>query len=325
MITPPADLPTTNVVHHAPEPVAAPSGNANHPDNADTIVSASELVRHFGHWQHRAAYAPVYIHHRGRARLVLTSVDMMEALSRPIEQRRADDLRGAADMVLDLTGDVIILVDDRMLISGISRPARLYFGTDARAGAPLETAIGGVAAHMLSDAVRRVLQSGLSETIDVASPYPGRRLAVTINPHGGGASLLARDIKLADDLLTERVRATAIAGAVMATDLAIVGDIDRYGYLSLSAAALALLTGRLTTVADAVQLLTLIDPRHGDGVRRALDTAFTMQQSAAIDAVLMPTNAPSRAVRIGFCPIVRGVTTSAVVVAIVAREPLKQA
>jgi hypothetical protein len=44
------------------------------------MVTSSDLVRHFGHWQDRAAREPVYILHRGRPRFVLTAIDIMNAL-----------------------------------------------------------------------------------------------------------------------------------------------------------------------------------------------------------------------------------------------------
>ena len=46
----------------------------------EQIVTSSDLVRHFGLWQERAARAPLYILHRGRPRFVLTSIETMDAL-----------------------------------------------------------------------------------------------------------------------------------------------------------------------------------------------------------------------------------------------------
>jgi hypothetical protein len=55
-----------------------------HPLAGDAqTVTASALVRQFGLWQERAARAPVYILHRGRARLALTSIELMEAMCAP--------------------------------------------------------------------------------------------------------------------------------------------------------------------------------------------------------------------------------------------------
>jgi hypothetical protein len=48
--------------------------------SARQIVSSSDLVRHFGHWQDKAAREPVYVLHRGRLRFVITAVDIMDAL-----------------------------------------------------------------------------------------------------------------------------------------------------------------------------------------------------------------------------------------------------
>ncbi|MDO7841175.1 hypothetical protein [Sphingomonas immobilis] len=48
--------------------------------SARQIVTSSDLVRHFGHWQDKAAREPVYVLHRGRLRFVITAVDIMDAL-----------------------------------------------------------------------------------------------------------------------------------------------------------------------------------------------------------------------------------------------------
>ena len=54
------------------------------------MVTASDLVRHFGTWRERALRAPVYILHRGRPRLILASVELIEMLCRPQEASDGD-------------------------------------------------------------------------------------------------------------------------------------------------------------------------------------------------------------------------------------------
>lgn len=55
------------------------------PDRDDT-TTASDLVRRFGLWSDRATREPVYVLHRGRPRLVLASVELIELLCRPREE-----------------------------------------------------------------------------------------------------------------------------------------------------------------------------------------------------------------------------------------------
>ncbi|QDZ07240.1 hypothetical protein FPZ24_06900 [Sphingomonas panacisoli] len=53
------------------------------PTGRDDVTTASDLVRRFRMWSDRAESQPVYISHRGRPRLVLASVEMIETLYRP--------------------------------------------------------------------------------------------------------------------------------------------------------------------------------------------------------------------------------------------------
>lgn len=55
------------------------------PDDRDDMTTASDLVRRFGMWSERATREPVYVLHRGRPRLVLASVELIEMLCRPRE------------------------------------------------------------------------------------------------------------------------------------------------------------------------------------------------------------------------------------------------
>jgi len=60
------------------------------PTDRDDMTTASDLVRRFGMWSERATREPVYILHRGRPRLVLASVELMEMLCRPREREGED-------------------------------------------------------------------------------------------------------------------------------------------------------------------------------------------------------------------------------------------
>jgi hypothetical protein len=64
--------------------------DAPSPSDRDDMTTASDLARRFGMWSKRAAQEPVYILHRGRPRLVLASVELIEMLCRPREKESED-------------------------------------------------------------------------------------------------------------------------------------------------------------------------------------------------------------------------------------------
>ncbi|MEO5493395.1 MAG: hypothetical protein ABIR08_05145 [Sphingomonas sp.] len=77
----------------------------------DDMTTESDLVRRFGVWSERAARDPVYILHRGRPRLVLASVELIERLCLPRE-RDADD-RASLDETFALSRGAAIARIDR--------------------------------------------------------------------------------------------------------------------------------------------------------------------------------------------------------------------
>jgi hypothetical protein len=88
---------------------ARPTSTPGHED----MVTASDLVRRFGHWGERALAAPVYVLHRGRPRLVLASVELIEMLCRPYAEADADDAQRVAAL-LDGSPGMIVIVDRGM-------------------------------------------------------------------------------------------------------------------------------------------------------------------------------------------------------------------
>lgn len=81
------------------------------PADRDDMTTASDLVRRFGVWSARAADAPVYILHRGRPRLVLASVELIDMLCRPRES--VSDDRASLDETFALSHGAAIARIDR--------------------------------------------------------------------------------------------------------------------------------------------------------------------------------------------------------------------
>lgn len=159
------------------------------PRDLPETATASELVRHFGLWQERAARAPVYVMFRRRPRLVLTSIEMMEALIAPHVPER--EIQGPdSTALLDLIRDMVVIADADLRIVAVSRTARAYFGESARPRAPADELVPTSACANLVKTVRHVVASGTSQTVDLSGPRQGGLLAITIEPHGKGVAML---------------------------------------------------------------------------------------------------------------------------------------
>ncbi|MEG3086522.1 PAS domain-containing protein [Sphingomonas sp. PB4P5] len=158
------------------------------------IVTASDLVRHFGLWQERAARAPVYVMFRGRPRLVLTSIEVMEALLAPhLPDPAAEGVDSGA--LLDLIRDMVLIVDADLRITAASRPARAYFGAAVAPGMAADGLVPSAVRNSLLRALRHVQASGVAQKLDLPSPRaPDRLLLVTIEPHRQGFALLVQDV-----------------------------------------------------------------------------------------------------------------------------------
>lgn len=160
------------------------------------IVTASELVRHFGLWQERAARAPVYVMFRGRPRLVLTSIEVMEALVAPHVPNH--DLSGPdSTALLDLIRDMVIVTDADLRVAATSRTARAYFAESVAVGVSADVLVPVPSRNVLLRALRHVQASGVAQTLDLPSLRGDKRvLTLTIEPHRRGVALLVQDVTM---------------------------------------------------------------------------------------------------------------------------------
>lgn len=265
---------------------------------ASQTVTASALVRQFGTWQERAAKAPVYILHRGRPRLVLTSIDVMEALCAP----HADPAAGAtlAESLLDSIRELVVILDLDMKIVTVSRAARGYFGVAAPEGMTLDRLAPGATVDFLIAAASRVLESGLAETIEVAAArYARRRLSIAIVPCPTGVGLYAQDITVADDLKEARERLDALDQALAIVEDVAAARINLRGYLCDVSPSLAALTAIPAETLASVRFVTLFDVASRVAVGDAIEAVIADGVPRAARGLLLVNRAAPRPVRIG--------------------------
>lgn len=261
----------------------------------DQRVTASQLVRNFGLWQERAARGPVYVLHRGRPRLVLTSIDLMDALCAPHVAPQADD--SALATLLDADGSIALILDREGDILLASAAARARFGETLRRGAR-PGALARTGGELLDAAAARVIASGIAETIEIMpDAFPSRRLRCRLSPFPDGCLLRATDMTAEQALAAAQARARAVHAAGESAG-AIAVRLSLRGYVVAPGAALAALTGvsrealatarfvSLLAVASRVAVGEAIEAVAGDGIARRVDAECLVDGATAISVAL---------------------------------------
>lgn len=270
------------------------------------IVTASDLVRHFGYWQDRAAVTPLYILRRGRPRLVLTSVELMDALCAPhaaYQSGCSPDLAA----VLDWIEDRVLVADADQRIVAASITARNTFGTLAEPGAALGALVADTSQPRFTATIARVLRTGVAAAIDLPTRLnSGHLFSLLIDIWPGGLLLVARDA--ADP----RADAAALESAIAATGSAAAARIDTRGDLEATSRALAALCGRPADALTGTAFVALFEPTSQQTVADALGGVITSEYSLQTNAMLLVDGSAARAVRIGFAPRRLGMRLSGV-------------
>ncbi len=268
-------------------------------------VTASELVRHFGLWQDRAARAPVYVHHRGRLRLVLLSLELMDSICAP-------HLGGSADQQDQLSG-LIDHLDEALIVftaSGRVRHANAAAHTRFGKGAQIDRTarqLSQVSGMFLDDAITRVLASGTGETLDlVPDPYPARRLHARIDPLGEGCLLVARDATAAEEARARAAELRALERAIEVSNVAARARVNPRGYLLDPDAALARVTGTTPEQLAAARFLTLVAVADRARVGDMIEYVFANAAAVGTRAQLLVRGATAAPVALGLAPVERG-------------------
>ncbi|MET3762404.1 hypothetical protein [Sphingomonas sp. UYEF23] len=282
---------------------------------ADQLVTASDLVRHFGAWQERAARAPLYILHHGRPRFVLTSIETMDALCAAQPSLPAPTPIDAI-AVLDAIGDSVLVADWSGAILGSSRAARAYFGVLARPGAPVDAIVPPGVRATLAAAIRQVIDRGIGERLEIASAArAGRMLLLAIEPAGGGVAIIAQDATRDRDSRAAHATSAALAVAGIATV-----TLDPDGMLGepISGAF-----GAMLDLASAVpfqqRFAAFFATDERPAFEAALADALGGKATAPLDSALLRAAHPALRVRIALAPIRRdGAIVGAVAVIVAA-------
>ena len=275
----------------------------------DEAVTASDLARHFGHWQRRALQTPIYVLHHGRPQFVLASIEFMQALStaRPTDGKHDDVLA-----LLDAFIDPVLICDSAGTVIAAGRAARLYFGEAARPGASLDTILLTEVAEMLRTVVGRVSASGIAERTQLPAGEARARLELTVEPSPLGVVLAGRDAGLADTRDAAFAHAAALASAIACLPGHALATIGQRGDLVMPGAALARLTGHSVRALAGMPAGDLLTREDQTMWRGALNRAFAGAAAFSIVAELVASDGVAMPVTIALAPLRRGLLVESV-------------
>ncbi|THD35142.1 MAG: hypothetical protein E7773_11850 [Sphingomonas sp.] len=270
---------------------AIPASECDDPERRD-VVTASALVRNFGTWRERALRAPIYILHRGRPRLILASVELMDMLCRPQDDGRR------LTALLDGSPDMIVIVDRALDIVGTSRSVRARFGGGDLHGAPATMLVAPDGAAALTAAIQRVIDLAVPEAIDLPlAGEPGARLSLAIEPYPDGAALFARETGGA----TNDDRASLDETFALSRGAA-VARIDRYGFLDGPHTALAALTGIGAAMLSSLRLVSLFTVATRGAIADMIAAVAADGEPRSGPALLLIDSANPRPVTVALAP-----------------------
>ncbi len=282
-------------------------------------VTASQLVRNFGLWQDRATRQPIYIMHRGRPRLALASVELLESLSASGPQQRGD-WPAERELLLDQLTEMVLMFDNELRVTGANLAARTYLKASSQdvQNATLTALIPGELGSFLADAARRSISTRVADRVEIGDASVEQRLAITMVPLPSGIAVLARDISCEDALLEARTAVEAVDGALREIDGLACVRINLRGYLDTPTQSLTRLTGLTPAALAAVRFVGLFDIRSRPEIGEAIERVARDRQATHVSARLLVNGAAARDVRIGLSPIVERLAVKGVQGVIVA-------
>lgn len=279
-------------------------------------VTASQLVRNFGVWQDHATRHPVYIMHRGRPRLAIASIDILEALCAPGIGRT--EWMAERDVLLDAIDDIVVLLDrnDRVIVANHAARAFLKITADRARGQLLAAIAPAALAMFLESTVRRVCDTGITERLEIGSGVA--RMGLTVAPLASGTAIIARDLSCRDALETAQSALDAVDTALAEIEGVAKVRVNTRGHIVHPTRSFIRITGLPEATLAAVRFVSLIEVGSRVAVAEAVERVIRQDRPCAIDARLLVNGRSPLPVRIGLSPLDRRLTVDGVEAVIVA-------
>ncbi len=285
-----------------------------------TTVAASELVRNFGKWRDLASHEPVFIRHRGRPSLVLSSVRTMASLAGG-QAHRPRDLIDIDDL-MEAIRQPVLVTDHDLTILEIGRAARLRLGKHALPGAALASVLPESLSPLLSAAARRIRSTRAEERIEVRlDGEDGSEAEIHMSPLADG--IVVTIVDLAPAAAASRIEETANASlsALQAMPCLATARISLRGYIRTVDPSLVRITGFDRTALERTRFVTLADLGNRALVADAIETAIDLRRPAFCVASLLQQSGTAISAQISIAPELHGANVTGAVAIIATQGP----
>lgn len=269
-------------------------------DKSDS-VTAAEVIRNFGYWQEQALLKPLVVTHHRRARVMLVSTDMFDAMNSadPGDHRGVDPIAA----IEANTAEGFVVLDADLVVREMNDAALTWLGIDRASvvGQPIERLNPS---PVYLSMLRRVLRTGEALTFEVASTVaPATRLSVRSFPYGEHVASIFIDITEQERLQVTADEMEALKAALALLGMVGTARVDGRGRIIETDALFMQITGMAQGGAGEGMLEDLFAPAARAALRQALQTVVTEgtcqsvrsagRRSGALDLSFAPLEAGS--------------------------------
>jgi hypothetical protein len=264
------------------------------------LATATDFVRHFGHYAASSRRKPVYIAQHGRVGWALLSAAEMTRLSETGSDTSTFDAR--FDILLDSISTIVVLVDADFRITRMNSAGRRHYEVPhlGSGTVSLLTLLSDNNRHFIGDICSRVLSSGNTETFELESGrYRGRTLHFQIMPFPSGLAILA-------DVVTEAAEGRRVSAAAAAASQAVDaivslgrGQLDVRGAIVSLNNNLAELAQSTKEKVMGLRLAALFEQESRTRVRDAIDDLLTNGTAFSMKAAILNGTATPIQVTLG--------------------------
>ncbi|MBM3927137.1 MAG: PAS domain-containing protein [Sphingomonadales bacterium] len=242
---------------------------------------------------------PVYIHHHGRPKLVLTSVDFLENLVSTGDATEPD--RDGLATLLDMMDSIVLVTDARLCVVGMSPPARHLLGHKDWRGKALDDILPSEVRPFLLRSVEAARSAGVPEKLQLRMGANGdRRVDFTIEPFDGGVCIVGHDRSAQESQLLAEARIQAIDDMLGLLGNVAYLRINLRGYIVGASKSFERMSGLTAAAYRSVRLPTLFDIPTRVGVGDTLEKAIDTMTAHAVRAQLIGSMGTPIPIRIAF-------------------------
>lgn len=271
------------------------------PSQAQSSVTATQLVRDFPEVRRLAEKGPVRVTSHGRTDVVVLTPEQYAELTAG-SQTDPSPLEWKLSLILDSIETHVLILDQDLRIKRVNR----FFADtssipmDELIGRSLSTLIHKPSDQFILQRLNEVLRSGQPETFVVPSPqYEGRMIRVTMKTWPGGVALFAEDVTERETFRDKKIADHAIDASLDALGGLGVAQVQSNGTILSSSVALANMVGSPANTLTGARLQNLFDPgcrsvisdalKDGTSESRCYDVRYLRRGVEVVPAVLSVT------------------------------------